>query len=101
VRSNVSRFGSCITCHVRIAIAASELTKTPRLGLCLQEGSFSFFRLFYFYPFFRKIITNTLLGAVIIGAKITLIGASAFDAKVFTHVSIDADVTLAWQRAWR
>jgi hypothetical protein len=68
----------------------------------LQEGSFSFSRLFYFFSyFFGKIITNTLLGAVIIGAKIILIGASAFDAKVFTHVGIDADVALAWQRAWR
>jgi hypothetical protein len=41
------------------------------------------------------------LGAVVIGAKITRLGASAFGAKVLAHVGIDADVALEWQRVWR
>jgi hypothetical protein len=40
------------------------------------------------------------LGVVVIGAKITRLGASAFGANVLAHIGIDADVTLAWQRAW-
>jgi hypothetical protein len=41
------------------------------------------------------------LGAVVIGTKITRLGASAFGAKVLAHVGINVDVALVWQRAWR
>jgi hypothetical protein len=41
------------------------------------------------------------LDTVVIGVKITRLDVSAFGAKVFTHVGINADVALAWQRAWR
>jgi hypothetical protein len=67
-----------------------------------------FFSLFFFKDSHKYVPVNKIskkmdpqLDTVVIGVKITRLDVSAFGAKVFTHVGINADVALAWQRAWR